>query len=86
LEVEDLLAGLSIPLTQLVALLLDLRGLLAILAGPLRQVRYHLLRLLSVLMGLRLPGSKVGHLYDEVVLGLLLSMKKPRFLLASLYQ
>jgi hypothetical protein len=37
-------------------------------------------------MGLRLPGSKVGHLYDEVVLGLLLSMKKPRFLLASLYQ
>jgi hypothetical protein len=36
LKVEDLLAGLSISLTQLIALLLDLRSLLAILAGPLR--------------------------------------------------
>jgi hypothetical protein len=39
-----------------------------------------------MLMGLRLLGLKAGHLCDEVVLGLLLLMKKLGFLLASLYQ
>jgi hypothetical protein len=39
-----------------------------------------------MLMGLHLLGLKASHLCDEVVLGLLLLMKKPGLLLALLYQ
>jgi hypothetical protein len=38
-----------------------------------------------MLIGLHLPGLKAGHLYNKVVPNLLLPMKKPGFLLASLY-
>jgi hypothetical protein len=39
-----------------------------------------------MLTGLCLLGPKAGHLYNKVVPGLLLPMKKLGFLLASLYQ
>jgi hypothetical protein len=38
-----------------------------------------------MLTGLCLLGLKAGHLYNKVVPNLLLPMKKPGFLLASLY-
>jgi hypothetical protein len=86
LEVEDLLAGLSILLMQLITLRHGLRGVLAILTRPLKQVQDHLLRLLGVMTSLCLPGPKVGRLRDEVVLGLLLSMEVQGLVLGTHHQ
>jgi hypothetical protein len=70
------LADLNIPPTQLVAFPYIFSGLLAILAGPLYQVRDHLFYLLIMLTSLRHLSPKVGCLYNEAVPSLLLPMKE----------
>ena len=60
-----MLAGLGIPLGQLVPLLSDFSGLILILSCPHRQILKHLLGILRVPMGFGCPQLETGRLLGQ---------------------